>query len=129
MILESKIKKEKIVHGQDSVVIQKYIAGIKGGRTLNVADWTEKHIPSGTVIIKKSNGDFAPLNYTTADGKNTYVALPEGASYVGVLYGTISKENPAAAIMTAGVVNVNLIPAPLPAGFMPTILASEDISA
>lgn len=100
--------KEKIVFGDDSVVIRKYVGGIPGGRTLDCSDFTEDNILSGHVIIVK-DGVYKPL--PVADGK--YSALPEGATFAGVLYRSVSKAQPAAAIMDNGVVNSECVPYPM----------------
>lgn len=42
-----------------------------------------------------------------------YDTLPTGAKYVGVLYRSISKDKPAASIMTHGIVNPTLTPYPM----------------
>lgn len=104
-------KKETVVFGNDSVVIRKYISGIPGGRTLDCTDFPEDNVLAGHVIVKKSDGTYAPM--PVADGK--YAALPDGTTYVGVLYRSINKENPAASIMYNGVVNSNneLLPYPM----------------
>ena len=99
-------KKEKVVFGNDSVVIRKYISGIPGGRTLDVSDFEPDTILAGHVIIKKTDGNYAPM---PINGEK-YAELPGGASYAGVLYRSISKENPAASIMYDGVVNPELVP-------------------
>ena len=106
--------KQQIVFGEDSVVIQKYISGIKGGRTLDVTGFAASVIKAGHVIIVK-NGIYAPM---PVNG-NAYAALPEGASYAGVLYRSIPAAKPAASIMTWG--EVNSVAAPYP---MDTILAA-----
>ena len=102
-------KKEKVVFGNDSVVIRKYVSGIPGGKTLDVSDFANDNILAGHVIIKNKDGNYAPM---PVNGES-YAALPEGASYVGVLYRSISKENPAAAIMYDGVVNPEIVPYPM----------------
>lgn len=99
-------KTDKVVFGNDSVVIRKYIAGIPGGRTLDCTDFPEENILAGHVIIQKSDGSYAPMPVSD----KAFAALPEGASYVGVLRSSISVKNPAAAIMYNGVVNKELIP-------------------
>lgn len=106
--------KQQIIFGDDSIVIQKYISGIKGGRTLDVTGFAEKVIKAGHVIIVK-NGVYAPM---PVNGE-AYAALPEGAAYAGVLYRSISAAKPAASIMTWGEVNVEAVPYP-----MATILAA-----
>lgn len=102
-------KKEKVVFGNDSVVIRKYVSGIPGGRTLDVSNYANDNILAGHVIIKNADGNYAPM---PVEGE-AYAALPNGASYVGVLYRSISKENPAAAIMYDGVVNPEIVPYPM----------------
>ncbi len=93
-------EKEQIIFGDDSIVIQKFISGIKGGRTLDVTGFTDKVIKAGHVIIHKE-GVYKPM--PVADGK--YAALPEGHNYAGVLYRSILATKPLASIMTWGEVN------------------------
>lgn len=119
--------KETVVFGNDSAVIRKYISGIPGGRTLDCSDFVDDNVLAGHVIIKKADGNYAPMPViaavpaTPAQGETPAVAaqpakygtLPAGASYVGVLYRSISKKNPAASIMYDGVVNPDLTPYPM----------------
>ncbi len=118
-------KKEQVVFGKDSIVIRQYISGIQGGRTLDCADFPEDNILAGHVIIKKSDGNYAPMPVKAATETKpaAYDALPDGATYVGVLYRSISKEKPEAAIMTRGVVNPTLTPYDM-AGIMDAFTAS-----
>ncbi len=102
-------KKEKIIFGNDSVVIRKYNTGYAGGRTLDVSDFAYANILAGHVIIKKADGNYAPMPVSG----EAYGELPVGAKYVGVLYRSISKEKPAASIMYDGVVNPNAVPYPM----------------
>jgi hypothetical protein len=97
--------KQQIVFGDDSIVIQKYISGIKGGRTLDVTGFAEKVIKAGHVIIVK-NGVYSPMPVSGT----AYAALPDGAAYAGVLYRSIPAAKPAASIMTWGEVNVEAVP-------------------
>lgn len=114
---------EKIVFGNDSVVIRKYNSGIIGGRTLDCADYPNDAILAGHVIIRNADGNYAPMPIVAAtaasEGKDAtpegYGALPEGASYVGVLYRSIPKSMPAAAIMVDGEVNETIVPYPMTA--------------
>ncbi len=117
-------EKDNVVFGLDSAVIRKYISGIPGGRTLDVTDYAEDVIKAGHVIIKLANGNYAPMpiipaqDAKPAEGESPavearvakYAALPSGATYVGVLYRSISKKLPEAAIMYDGVVNPTLTP-------------------
>lgn len=97
-------KTTAIVFGNE-VVIPKYIAGIAGGRTLDLTGFTES-IQSGHVIIKLSNGNYAPMPVSGSG----YGELPASATYVGVLYGAVSLANPSASIMTNGQVNIKAVP-------------------
>lgn len=97
--------KNQIVFGDDSIVIQKYISGIKGGRTLDVTGFAEKVIKAGHVIIVK-DGVYAPMPVSG----DAYAALPSGYAYAGILYRSISAAKPAASIMTWGEVNEEAIP-------------------
>lgn len=108
MIANAKRGSRQIVFGKDSVVVQKFISGIPGGRTLNVADFPLSVIPAGHVIIEKEGVYYPmPVTATTVDGETTYAyaELPEGATYVGINYRTIAKENPQSSILYDGVVN------------------------
>ncbi len=120
-------KKTKIVFGNDSIVIRKYFSGIAGGRTLDLSDFPNDDIYAGHVIIKKANGNYAPMPIVAAvpakpaQGDSPAVAaqpekygtLPAGASYVGVLYRSISKDKPGASIMNHGIVNPAVTPYPM----------------
>ena len=107
-------KKSAVVFGEDSIVIQKYISGIKGGRTLDVTGFAENVIKAGHVIIVKE-GKYMPMPVSG----EAYAALPEGAAYAGVLYRSVLAAKPAASIMTWGEVNAVAVPYP-----MNTILAA-----
>ena len=110
--------KNQIVFGEDSIVIQKYISGIKGGRTLDVAGFAASVIKAGHVIIVK-DGTYAPM---PLEGE-AYGKLPEGYAYAGVLYRSIPAARPAASIMTWGEVNAVAMPYP-----MDTILADFKVA-
>lgn len=107
--------KETVVFGNDSAVIRKYIAGIAGGRTLDCSDFADDTVRAGHVIIKKADGKYAPMPVIAAVAAQPakYGTLPAGASYAGVLYRSISKKNPAASIMTIGIVNPDMTPYPM----------------
>ncbi len=114
-------KKTKVVFGNDSIVIRKYISGIPGGRTLDCSDFPEDNVLAGHVIIKKADGNYAPMPIkaaTEAVGETPaspagYDTLPAGAKYVGILRSSISKDNPAASIMYDGIVNPTVTPYPM----------------
>jgi hypothetical protein len=106
MVNTTPIQKDKILFGDDSIVIRKYIAGIAGGRTLDLTGYTLDTVKSGHVIIKNKDGNYAPM---PVDG-DKYAALPDSAAYVGVLYRSISAKDPQASILTNGVVNEKVLP-------------------
>lgn len=101
-------KREQVVFGNDSIVIQKFISGIKGGRTLDTTDFTEKVVNAGHVIITK-DGVYKPMPIKD----DAYDALPAGYAYVGVLYRSVLAEKPGASIMTWGEVNIEAVPYPM----------------
>lgn len=120
-------QKEKILFGDDSIIIRKFNGGIPGGRTLDVTDFVGDVIYAGHVIIKvtdttKNTVTYKPMPVTpavAADPNATpaveaqeakYGSLPSNGEYVGILYRSISKEQPTAAIMYDGVVNTKLLP-------------------
>lgn len=108
---ELNLKKEQIIFGKDSIVIRKYNTGFAGGRTLDCTGISAGYLNAGHVVIKTADGNFAPM--PVAEGGTAYAPLPEGASYVGVLAHSLSKEKPAAAIMYDGVVNPECVPYPM----------------
>lgn len=148
-------ERKQVVFGKDSIVIQKFIAGIKGGRGLEVTDFPLDVIEAGHVIIKLSNEKYAPMplkkedvykekavttgasvkglytksgsTYTACGDSDVavegttyyekvagdnyiYSSLPDGAAYAGILVASISKDRPAASIMTIGQVNSEVVP-------------------
>ena len=108
--LNLNVEKKTIVFGEDSVIVQKFIAGIKGGRSLNVEGITDSVIHAGRIIVTDGKGTFKPLAIKTTTGtdsqpKTAYDTLPEGFKYAGILYRSILTKNPGASIMTEGQVN------------------------
>lgn len=99
--LNLNVKKKQIVFGEDSVIVQKWIAGIKGGRALDVTGITDKVLRAGRVIVTNGNGTYKPLPIKGG----AYDVLPEEYSYVGILYRSIRTEEAGASIMTEGQVN------------------------
>ena len=68
--------------GNDPIVIRRYLAGIKGGKVLDTAEYTGEFIRAGHVVIRHKESDvYRPL--PVANGE--YVALPTGCEYVGVV--------------------------------------------
>lgn len=97
---------EQVHFGNDSIVIKKYIAGVEGGRTLDMTGYADSILKAGHVIITDGKGVWKPMPVSG----EAYAALPEGYKYAGVLYRTIQTSKPAAAIMTWGVVNEAIVP-------------------
>ena len=109
MVTDFANKSEKVIFGNDSIVIRKYINGIDGGRTLDTTDFPEKVVKAGHVIIAK-DGVYKPMPLTMVEDCYVYSALPEGFKYVGVLYRSVLASKPVAAIMTWGEVNIEAVP-------------------
>jgi hypothetical protein len=99
-------KHETAITFDDSVVIRKFIGGLEGGRTLDCTGFTGV-IKAGHVIIKLASGNYAPMPITAS---NEYDSLPSGASYAGILYRSVSVENPSASILNNGEVNPKCTP-------------------
>ena len=94
-------EKKQIIFGDDSIVIQKYISGIKGGRVLDTDGYIDAVIKAGHVIITDGKGVYKPMPISGG----AYGTLPSGFSYAGVLYRSILTAKPSASIMTWGEVN------------------------
>lgn len=132
MIDLAKINQEKVLTGNDNIVIRKYIDGIEGGRDLDMTAYKATTgstiLGAGHVIIKTtSNGvttykpmpvvqktettgsgnDAVTTNVTDADGNPVYEydSLPANHSYAGILVASIDAATNGAAIMTRGKVN------------------------
>lgn len=91
--------------GLDTVVIRKFIDGIKGGKALNVEDFAEDYIKAGHVVIRKDD-DYKPL---PVEGEK-FAALPDGYEYVGFVTATKKATEPLVAIVTIGEVNDEALP-------------------
>jgi hypothetical protein len=91
--------------GLDTVVIRKFIDGIKGGKALNVEDFAEDYIKAGHVVIRKDD-DYKPL---PVEGE-AFAALPDGYEYVGFVTATKKATEPLVAIVTIGEVNDEALP-------------------
>lgn len=95
--------------GNDAVVCPLFISGIRGGRSLDVSGVSATYLKAGHVIIKTSDNVYKPM--PVSDSK--YGTLPEGCTYVGVLYKSIPTDTPLASIMTNGEVNSVTVPYPM----------------
>jgi len=86
----------------DGVVIQKMIEDIPGGRSLDVSGISEDVVKAGHVIIEETaTGELKALGVSSG----SYVSLPSGHTYKGILYVSILKAKPLASIMFRGTVN------------------------
>ncbi|MDR1161264.1 MAG: hypothetical protein LBK45_02895 [Tannerellaceae bacterium] len=98
--------------GMDPVVIRKYIAGIIGGRTLDVSSYPLEVIKAGHIVIRNTTDDtYKPM--PLASGNAAYAALPSNHEYVGVVVCSKSKDAPLAGIMYNGEVNDVASPFPV----------------
>lgn len=97
--------------GMDSVVIRHYVAGIIGGRTLDMTGFAESVIKAGHVVIQSTSDDtiFKPM--PVSGGK--YAALPDGFKYAGVVVCSKPAAEPMVGIMYSGEVNDVASPYPV----------------
>lgn len=104
-------KSNVFLAGMDSVVIRHYVAGIIGGRTLDMTDFAESVIKAGHVVIQSTTDDtlFKPM--PVADG--AYDELPEGFKYAGVVVCSKPASEPMVGIMYSGEVNDVASPYPV----------------
>lgn len=113
-------KKENVIFGNDSIVVQKFIAGIKGGRALDTTGYTEDVILAGHVIITDGSGTYKPMPLkadSAHEGKMIYADLPASHAYAGILVSSIKTSQPAGSIMTYGQVNEVALPYEVPTAF------------
>ena len=103
---------ESFGFGNDPIVIRKYIAGIKGGKVLDVSNFKDEYVRAGHVIIHDTENDtYKPMPLDPAG--NAYGALLSNHEYVGVCVATKSVKEPFVSIMHTGVVNDMASPYPL----------------
>ena len=115
-IYNANISEAQLNFPKDDIITQKYIAGIPGGRALDVdVDYPLSVIYAGTPVIVK-DGNYKPFPLVVdAKAELGYKlgTLPVGYAYAGLLYKSIKKSNPAAAILIEGVVNEAAVYFPL----------------
>lgn len=99
---------EKVLgFGKASVVIRHLGACITGGRTLDVTGFDTETIEAGHIVIRETaTNTYKPLGVTSG----AYAALPEGHEYVGVLFASVTTDEPFASIMYDGEVNDKACP-------------------
>ena len=103
---------ESFGFGNDPIVIRKYIAGIQGGKVLDVSGFNGEYIRAGHVIIHNTENDtYKPMPVNPAG--DAYERLPDNHEYVGVCVATKSVKEPFVSIMHTGVVNDVASPYPL----------------
>jgi ribosomal protein L27 len=101
---------ESFGFGNDPIVIRNYIAGVQGGKVLDVTGFDGEFVRAGHVVIRETATDtYKPLG--VSDG--AYVSLPEGSEYVGVVTATKSVKEPFVGIMYNGEVNDVASPYPI----------------
>lgn len=91
--------------GMDPVVIRKYIAGIIGGRTLDVSDYPLDIIKAGHIVIQSTTDETVFKPMPLAEGNTAYSTLPSNFQYVGVVMCSKPKSDPRVGIMYNGEVN------------------------
>lgn len=98
---------KEIISGPESIIIRNYVDGIKGGKVLDMAGFTEDILKCGHVIIKK-NETYKPMPVSNG----AYASLPEGYAYAGICVTTVDwkKQGSLVGIMTAGEVNDSALP-------------------
>lgn len=93
---------EQFGFNADPIVIRHYVAGFKGGKVLDVTDYTEDYIKAGHVIICDTQTEtYKPMPVSGG----AYASLPENHKYVGVAVSSVAKDEPFVAIMHTGEVN------------------------
>lgn len=96
--------------GNESKVIIRDLADIPGGRALNMEGFDADVVRAGHIIKRTIATDsYAPLGVSG----EAYVEVAEGEELVGTLKVSVTKERPAAAIMTMGQVNAAASPYPV----------------
>lgn len=114
---------------KDPIVIRNYVAGIKGGKVLDVDGFEPEYIKAGHVIIRETETDtYKPMPVKG----DAYDILPSGHEYVGVAYATKAKSEPFVAIMYSGTVNDVASPYPIDSikaalkSTLPTLVFNHD---
>lgn len=90
----SATNRKQIIFPKDGIIIQKFIAGIKGGRTLVVGSYPLTVIYSGTPVIVK-DGVYKPMPLKLS-GENLPTAAVSaqtaGSAIVGTVYEGVTAE-------------------------------------
>lgn len=103
-------EQKTILAGLDSIVIRNYVAGIAGGRTLDMTGFDGTVIKAGHVVIMETATEtYKPMPVSG----EAYAALPEGHEYVGVVVCSQPADKPFVGIMYDGEVNDVASPYPI----------------
>lgn len=105
-------QEREILSGMDSVVIRKYIAGIIGGRTLDMTGFKGSVIKAGHIVIRDTATDTYKPMPVNANGKS-YEDLPGSHEYAGVVVCSKPANEPLVGIMYNGEVNDVASPYPI----------------
>ena len=101
--------KQTIITGNDNVVIVDVFQEVRGGRTLNVAGFSNAVINAGhLVIMETATKEYKPMPLD-ASGTN-YAALPTGHEYAGVVIQSKETKDPRVGILLRGTVNYKAAP-------------------
>ena len=122
--MENLTKTKKVIGGDDSAVIKKYIYGYEGGRCLEMDE--NSVVRSGTVILRTYDGKFKPAPVT--GNVYNYKSTDKNEKVAGILYGAVTSPRQAASIMTWGVVNSKLLPYPLTADIKAALPYIDEMS-
>lgn len=87
--------------GADAIVITQVLADIPGGVSLDVTGYKGDVIRSGHVVVKDAKGVYKPLAVTG----DTYGAVAEGETPVGLVISSVSGGDARVGVMTMGQVN------------------------
>lgn len=90
---------------RDTVIIVDNFQSVRGGRTLDVTNYTPKTINAGHIIIKDTaTGNIYKPMPVNADA-TSYEALPAGYEYAHILINSLLTAKPFAGLLVRGTVN------------------------
>lgn len=87
-----------VVAGKDGIILRKHIAGLAGGRALDMTGQTAEVIPCGLPIATDGKGNYKPVFPTEG------FVLPAGFNFAGLCGATELASKPVS-VVTAGVFN------------------------
>lgn len=102
--------KTTILDGPDAIANVKSLAGLPGGRTLTLTNYTPDYVYSGHPVIRETaTGDYKAWPLTGSAPNFTLAALPTGHTYEGTVEATVPRTNPSVGIMIMGVTNLKAL--------------------